>query len=171
LPVGGVILIARQAADVRGCSPDLEFLVDPLRDAPDVPNMIPAGSWDGFGFALGNTGDEVILFDSALDLVDALVYGSGSCAGVIPHPGVAASGHSLERRPAIYDTDDCSQDFFDRYPPDPGQVADRLTFWPRSATMMLQYENSAVTSSHRLGTVSQRRQHRDWENTRQVSDR
>ena len=138
VPAGGVILITRQAADAMGCSPDLEFLVDPLRDAPDVPNMIPAGSWDGFGFALGNTGDEVILLDSAMDLVDALAYGSGSCAGVIPHPGVAASGHSLERRPAIYDTNDCSQDFFDRYPPDPGQVADQLTIWPRSATMMLQ---------------------------------
>ena len=88
-----------------------------------VPNMVPAGSWDGFGFALGNAGDEVILLDAMAAPVDALVYGAGEAVGVIPHPGVSASGHSLERRPAIYDTDDCSQDFFDRNPPDPGAVS------------------------------------------------
>jgi len=87
-----------------------------------VPNMVPAGTWDGFGFALGNEGDEVILLDAAESPVDVLVYGTGAYPGVIPHPGVSAQGHSLERRPADRDTDDCSADFFDRYPPTPGVV-------------------------------------------------
>jgi uncharacterized repeat protein (TIGR01451 family) len=124
LPAGGVLLVARQAQDVSGFTPDFEFLVDPGRDDPAVPNMTPAGSWEGFGFALSNAGDEVILLNAAAAPVDALVYGTGSYPGTLPHPGVSASNHSLERRPAIYDTDDCSQDFFDRYPPQPGQVSE-----------------------------------------------
>jgi hypothetical protein len=123
LPPDGVILIARQAVDVVGLTPDFEFLIDPLRDDPDVENMEHAGAWDGFGFALGNAGDEVILLDAHAAPVDALVYGTGSYPGVLPHPGISASGHSLERRPAIYDTDDCSHDFFDRNPPAPGSVS------------------------------------------------
>jgi hypothetical protein len=123
LPAGGVILVARQAQDVIGFIPDLEFLIDSKRDDPDVPNMVPAGDWEGFGFALGNDGDEVLLLDSTMAPVDVLVYGAGVYTGVIPHPGVSAPGHTLERRPAIYDTDDCSADFFDRYPPNPGTVS------------------------------------------------
>lgn len=123
LPVDGVILIARQAADVLWFTPHFEFLVDPKRDDPGVPNMVPAGKWEGFGFALGNAGDEVILLDATASPVDVLVYGTGRYPGVIAHPGVSASGHSLERRPAIYDTDDCGHDFFDRFPPDPGGVS------------------------------------------------
>jgi uncharacterized repeat protein (TIGR01451 family) len=123
LPADGVILVARQAQDVVGFTPDYEFLIDPLRDDPDVENMGHAGDWDGFGFALGNAGDEAILLDAHAAPVDALVYGTGRYPGVTPHPGVSDSGHSLERRPAIYDTDDCSHDFFDRNPPAPGSVS------------------------------------------------
>ena len=125
MPAAGLLLIARQAEDVTGLTPDLEFLVDPLRDAPDVANMLPAGDWEGFGFALGNAGDQVMLLDRTAAPVDVLVYGSAGYSGVVPHPGVSAPGHSLERRPAIYDSDDCSQDFFERYPPDPGAVSRR----------------------------------------------
>jgi glycerophosphoryl diester phosphodiesterase len=122
LPADGVLLVARQAEDVLGFIPDFEFVIDPLRDDPDVPNLVPAGGWDGFGFALGNAGDQVILLDATAAPIDALVYGAASYPGVTPHPGVSASGHSLERRPAIYDTDDCSLDFVERYPADPGSV-------------------------------------------------
>ena len=121
MPPRAVWTIAAQAQDV-GFRPTFEFLIDPLRDDPTVPNMVPAGTWDGFGFALGNEGDEVILLDAAESPVDVLVYGTGAYPGVIPHPGVSAQGHSLERRPADRDTDDCSADFFDRYPPTPGVV-------------------------------------------------
>jgi hypothetical protein len=85
--------------------------------------MVPAGGWEGFGFALGNAGDQVILLNAAAAPVDALAYGTATYPGVVPHPGVSGSGRSLERRPAIYDTNDCSQDFFERYPPDPGAVS------------------------------------------------
>jgi uncharacterized repeat protein (TIGR01451 family) len=127
LAAGEVLLVARQAADAIGFSPDLEFVIDPGRNDPHIPDMLPAGNWDGFGLALGNAGDEVILLNpptqrSAPSTVDAVVYGDGSYPGVVPHPGVDASGHSIERRPAIYDSDDCSRDFFDRFPPDPGGV-------------------------------------------------
>ncbi len=121
MPPRAVWTIAAQAQDV-GFRPTFEFLIDPLRDDPNVPNLVPAGAWDGFGFALGNEGDEVILLDTAENPVDVLVYGAGSYPGIVPHPGVSTAGHSLERRPADRDTDDCSADFFDRYPPTPGEV-------------------------------------------------
>jgi hypothetical protein len=121
LPAGGVIVIAQQAADI-GFTPDYEFLVDGERDDATVPNMEPAGSWDGFGLALGNDGDEVLLLDSSGEPVDVVVYAGGAYAGVVAHPGVSESGRSLERRPPETDTDDCSVDFFDRFPPTPGQL-------------------------------------------------
>ncbi len=121
IPARTVWTIAAQAQDA-GFRPTFEFLIDPLRDDPSVPNMIPVGNWDGFGFALGNEGDEIILLDAQENPVDVLVYGAGAYPGVIPHPGVSVPGHSLERRPADRDTDDCSADFFDRYPPTPGAV-------------------------------------------------
>jgi hypothetical protein len=117
----GVIAVAHQAQDVT-FTPDYEFLVDPNRDDGAVPNMSPAGSWDGFGLALGNAGDEVLLLDADGAPVDVVTYGDGDYPGVTPHPGVSGQGHSLERRPPREDTDDCSQDFFDRYPPTPGTL-------------------------------------------------
>jgi phosphatidylserine/phosphatidylglycerophosphate/cardiolipin synthase-like enzyme len=115
----GVIVVAHQADDVA-FTPDYEFLIDPHRDDPSVRNMSPAGSWDGFGLALGNTGDEVLLLNAGGTAIDVITYGAGDYPGVIPHPGVIDQGRSLERRPPREDTDDCSQDFFERYPPTPG---------------------------------------------------
>lgn len=127
LRAGQVIVIAQQAADVAPLRPDFEFLIDPNRDLVTVTNMIAVTpTWDGFGLALGNEGDEVILRDGAGNLVDAVVWGTGNYTdtGVLrPHPGVSVAAHSLERRPAMYDTNDCSRDFVDRYPPEPGKVS------------------------------------------------
>lgn len=120
-----VLVVAAQAADAVGFLPDLEFCIDPNRDDPRVPNMVPAGSWAGFGFALGNGGDEAILLDGAGRAVDVLVYGGGSYPGVTPHPGGVAPNHSLERRPPERDSDDCAYDFRDRYPATPGSVGPR----------------------------------------------
>jgi uncharacterized repeat protein (TIGR01451 family) len=115
----GVIVLAHQASDVA-FTPDYEFLVDPHRDDPAVPNLVPTGAWDGFGLALGNDGDEVLLLDASGAPVDVVTYGDGAYPGVVAHPGVGEPGHSLERRPLREDTDDCGHDFFDRYPPTPG---------------------------------------------------
>ncbi|MGD2176584.1 MAG: lamin tail domain-containing protein [Anaerolineae bacterium] len=117
----GVIVVAHQANDVA-FTPDYEFLIDPNRDDPAVRNMSPAGSWDGFGLALGNGGDEVLLLDGSGAAVDVMAYGGGDYSGVIPHPGVSDQGRSLERRPPRADTDDCSQDFLERYPTTPGTL-------------------------------------------------
>jgi uncharacterized repeat protein (TIGR01451 family) len=117
----GVIVIAQQAADVT-FRPNFEFLTDPNRDDLTVPNMLPAAAWDGFGLALSNTGDHVILLNAAGQPVDAVVWGGSSYPGTLPHPGVIMSDHSLERRPAYRDTNDCAADFVDRTPPTPGKV-------------------------------------------------
>lgn len=142
LPPGGVIVVAQQAADVAPLVPNFEFLLDPNRDLITVTNMVPISpTWEGFGLELGNPGDEVLLRDAAGRLVDALVWGTGNytATGVLPHPGVSIGGHSLERRPAMYDTDDCSRDFFDRYPPDPGRVSNvRARGWPLAAPLILE---------------------------------
>ncbi|MBN1810897.1 MAG: lamin tail domain-containing protein [Anaerolineae bacterium] len=128
LPAHGVVVVAQQAEDFQGVSgfskPHFEFLIDPGRDDPTVPNMIADGGWDGFGFALGDGGDKVILRDAGAQDVDAVVYGAASYQGVIPHPGGVESGWSLERRPPYYDTDDCSVDFVPRLPATPGSVAE-----------------------------------------------
>jgi hypothetical protein len=47
---------------------------------------------------------------------------TGSYPGMLPHPGVSAPDHSLERRPADRDTDDCSKDLQDCTPPTPGNL-------------------------------------------------
>jgi len=139
----GVIVLAHQAADVA-FTPDYEFLVDPHRDDASVPNLVPAGSWDGFGLALGNEGDEVLLLDANRRRVDVVTYGDGHYPGVVPHPGVSESGHSLERRPPREDTDDCSVDFFDRYPPTPGVLPDRTG--TSGATMTSRYTPSICSA-------------------------
>ena len=123
LPAGGVIVVAQQAADV-GFTPDYEFLLDPNRDTPGVPNMVRVDPGSGDGLALHNAGDEIVLRDAAGAPVDVVTYGSSAFLGVIPHPGVVNPGHSLERRPPERDSDDCAQDFFDRYPPTPGLLPD-----------------------------------------------
>ena len=126
LPAGGVIVIAQQAADFQPVGgftrPHYEFLIDPGRDDPTVPNMVPAGAWSGFGFKLGDGGDKVILRDANGVDVDVVVYGAATYPGVNPHPGGVEESWSLERRPPHYDTNDCAVDFVPRYPATPGHV-------------------------------------------------
>jgi len=113
---GAAVVVAQRADTFRsvyGFAPDFELQAG---DA-SVPDMIPLNG----GIGWGNSGDEAILRDATGADVDVVVYGSGGYAGVIPHPGVGW-GHSLERKPAHRDTDDCSADFWERYTPAPGQV-------------------------------------------------
>ena len=94
---------------------------------PTVPDLVAAGSWEGFGMALGNKGDEVVLLDAGGGLVDSAAWGGESRAGVVPYPLAAGEdfpwGASLKRYPPGSDRDDCSRDFYTSYSPSPGMVA------------------------------------------------
>jgi len=103
---GATVVIAGEAANCTAFVPDYEM----SGNDPSVPNLTRDPSWGTGEFGLGNGGDEILLLDPANRPVDVVVYGSGSYAGVVPHPG-ADPGDTLERVPAYADTDDCVQDF------------------------------------------------------------
>ncbi len=97
-------------------------------------------------FALGNSGDEVILSHSwYADYEDVVAFESGVFAGVTPHPGVA-SGHSLERLTPTTDTDDCSADFADIDPPTP--IAADCEPGPPTQGTISAYFNSSVDATY-----------------------
>lgn len=87
-----------------------------------APVMSKYAVWGRGDWTLAGHGDQVLLLGPDDTPVDVIVYGDGIFPGVTPHPGVSVFTHSLERRPAMYDTDDCSRDLVDLYPPDPGNV-------------------------------------------------
>ena len=121
---GQVIVVAACATNFSaayGFNPDYEWT-----NCSDIPDLVAAGSWDGFGLALGNTGDEVLLLNSSGTLVDSTAWGGASRAGVIPFTDFTApfpSDASLKRYPPDTDRDDCSRDFYVSYSPSPGVVA------------------------------------------------
>jgi len=91
-----------------------------------VPDLAPAGSWDGFGMALGNSSDEMLLLDAGGGLVDSAAWGGVFRAGVAPFTDFSTgfpSGASLKRYPPGTDRDDCARDFYVSYGPSPGVVA------------------------------------------------
>jgi uncharacterized repeat protein (TIGR01451 family) len=117
-----VLVVAVSAAgfqeDFPGCLPDYEI----LDTDPAVPNLLKYDAWGKGNWGLDNEGDEVLLLDGIDHAVDVLVYGDGAYPGVVPHPGGIAYGHSLERDPIWWDTDDCSVDFWDWPYPSPGEL-------------------------------------------------
>ncbi|MEJ2599138.1 MAG: lamin tail domain-containing protein, partial [Anaerolineales bacterium] len=118
LAAGQKIVVALKATGfyaLYGFNPDYE-VVD---TDSSVPDMSVYSAWASGTIALSNSGDEVLLLDGADTAVDVVTYESGSYPGVIANPGVS-TGHSIERSPANQDTNDCSIDFVDRYPPTPG---------------------------------------------------
>jgi len=72
------------------------------------------------GNGLGNDGDRLILRDGAGTVIDQVSYGTDTTVFDPPCPDVAA-GHSLEREPTGYDTDQAS-DFVERSLPSPGGI-------------------------------------------------
>jgi uncharacterized repeat protein (TIGR01451 family) len=123
---GQVIVCASCASDFAqrfGRNPEFE-----ISDcSPSVPDMTPAGGWDGFGVMLGNREDEVLLWNSRTGrLVDAVAWGGAPRAGVQPFKDFEPpfpSGASLKRYPPHQDRDDCSADFYVSFSPSPGLVA------------------------------------------------
>ncbi len=111
----GVLVIAYDGSQV----PQAQY---EIFDNSTKPNLIKVATWGTGDWNLRNDGDQVILMKSnGSTVVDVVIWGDTSYPGVIAHPGVVYS-HSLERYPANMDTNDCSKDFRDRYPPDPGRV-------------------------------------------------
>lgn len=122
---GQVVVLAAcasQFAAAYGFNPAYEW----MSCDPTVPDLAAVGSWSGFGIALGNAGDEVLLLDAAGQQVDSAAWGGSARAGVVPYPldpgDTFPSGASLERAPAYTDRNDCAQDFRIRYTPRPGEV-------------------------------------------------
>jgi len=114
----GFLVIANKASaffNLYGFLPDFEI----NETNPAVPNLSKYSVWSTGSLNLSNSGDEVLLLNSSDSVVDAVVYGSGSFGGIIPHPGVIA-GHSIERSPRGKDTDNCALDFIDQVNPTPG---------------------------------------------------
>jgi len=72
------------------------------------------------GNGLNNDGDHLILRDSTGTVIDQMSYGTDATIFDPPCPDVAA-GHSLEREPTGYDTDQAS-DFVERTFPSPGSA-------------------------------------------------
>ena len=123
---GQVIVVAACAtnfAPTYGFNPTYEWTnCDPL-----VPDLVPVGSWAGFGLALGNAQDEVLLLKPDGALVDSVAWGGEPRAGVIPFPldpgDTFPWSASLKRYPPTGDRNDCSRDFYVSWSPSPGRVS------------------------------------------------
>ncbi|MDW8068414.1 MAG: lamin tail domain-containing protein [Anaerolineae bacterium] len=122
---GQVLVVAACATNFArnyGFNPAYEWTAcDPL-----VPDLVPAGSWAGFGLALGNTQDEVLLLRPDGTPVDSVAWGGGPRAGVVPFPmdpeDTFPWSASLKRYPPNSDRNDCSRDFYVSWNPSPGRV-------------------------------------------------
>jgi len=115
IPAQGVLVVAFDGSQVT----QADFEMSDNSDTPDMTKV----AWGTGDWALRNDGDQVLLLGPTNQIVDVVVWGDEAYPGVTPHPGVGDMfTHSLERNPPYYDTDDCSVDFRDLYPPDPGSV-------------------------------------------------
>lgn len=104
LPARGFVIIAASA----------DFYAN-FTDFSGIVVFTPDGS---IGNGLSNSGDCLILSDPTGKVVDALSYGDNTYVFSPPCPDVS-SGHSLERQPAGWDSDQAS-DFIDNASPSPG---------------------------------------------------
>jgi hypothetical protein len=117
LPPGGFIVLAAGTgfyANFPDFSGDLMFIVD-----------------GRIGNGLNNDGDRLSLFDSNGVFIDAMSYGENT-AVMSPSCQDVAEGHSLERQPAGWDTDQAS-DFVDNGLPSPGTGMDTPAPTPKKS--------------------------------------
>lgn len=120
---------------------------------PAVPDVVTYVPWTAGGtIALSNSGDEVLLLDRWDTVLDVLVYGSGSYAGVVPFAGAPLVGCTLERTVVSHDTDDCSADFFHVESPTPGVPGSGRTDVPAARPARLDL-GSAVPNPARDGAA------------------
>ena len=123
---GQVIVVAACATTFSaeyGFNPNYEW----TSCDPTVPDLTPVATWDGFGMALGNSSDEMLLQDGSGALVDSVAWGGLPRAGVLPYPLDGGDTFpwdgSLKRYPPDGDRDDCEHDFYISYNPSPGHVS------------------------------------------------
>jgi uncharacterized repeat protein (TIGR01451 family) len=120
---------AQRFAEAQGQNPQYELAICPEGYGNDeaVPDLAPAGTWDGFGLALGNVADEVLLTESDGVIVDSVAWGGEQRVGVAPYPIDAGDTFpwdvALKRYPPDTDSDHCGDDFYISYNPSPGYVA------------------------------------------------
>ena len=72
--------------------------------APDMETFL---DWANGGMSLGNSGDEILLIDSCLTVVDVVCWESGGWPGILTSPTLnATNGKSIDREPnGFSDTD------------------------------------------------------------------
>ncbi len=102
-----------------GVEPDVEIVnSDPL-----VPDMIDDPAWGDPKaiFQLGNSGDEVILWQGS-EIIEVVTYGDGGYPGNVRCELLVAPARTLERFPYWDDTDDCPHDFRAWPYPSPGRL-------------------------------------------------
>lgn len=119
LDSGEVIVIANQAAiflSQFGFFPDYELSETDSK----VPNMVKYTTWATGSVNLSNGGDDVLLLDGDDQVVDAVSW-EDSAFAFNPPVATVSEGHSIERRPANYDSD-TALDWLDQSIPAPGQV-------------------------------------------------
>jgi len=123
---GQAIVVAACATNFAteyGRNPDYEW----VGCDPAVPDLAPVGSWEGFGMALGNAQDEVLLLRADGSQVDSVAWGGDVRVDVVPYPldvgDTFPFGATLKRYPPNVDRNDCSRDFYVSWDPSPGNVA------------------------------------------------
>lgn len=119
LASGEAIVIANQATvfySQYGFFPDYEL----SETESQVPNMIKYLAWANGSINLSNAGDDVLLLNGDDQMIDAVSWEDSTFAFDPPVAGVS-EGHSIERRPANYDSD-TALDWVDKDIPAPGQV-------------------------------------------------
>ncbi|GAB4497810.1 MAG: hypothetical protein OHK0052_10080 [Anaerolineales bacterium] len=114
---GATLLIAHNGAaffETYGILPDYE-----VRDSdPGIPTLAKYSAWATGTMEFVNTGDDVILLDSADKIVDSLSWGTSTWA-FNPAAPKAAPGSTLERAPANRDRDSAA-DWAKQTNPSPG---------------------------------------------------
>jgi hypothetical protein len=149
VPPAAVVTAAASAGAFNtayGLMPNFEW----TSTEPAVPDLITYTPWTAGGaIALSNSGDEVLLLDRWDTVLDVLVYGSGSYAGVLPYVTGPSPGYSLERIIVSLDTDDCSTDFFHQSSPTPGVPGSGRTDAPVALPARLELGPAAPNPARR----------------------
>ena len=89
-------------------------------DYPDFSGILAAMADGTLGNGLANTGDSLVVRDASGREIDAISYGEDQTI-FDPACPLPPAGHSLEREPAGYDTDQAG-DFVEQETPSPGRA-------------------------------------------------